>query len=451
MDDNKKLLYFAPGRALFFTAIILIVLGTGLLALPISRTCSISLLDLFFSATAAVCVTGMFTVPMTHFTYIGQGIILLLLQIGGISLITFTILIVSRFIHFGLSGQLKAQQFAEIEIGKEGKSLLPFILISTLAIETIGALNFYTVFRHAYPWYQALLLSFYQSISSFCNIGVSMFGFDIEQYAHNIPVLLTTTALMFFGIIGFPALKELYDYFVYIKNNRKGKLFSFSLQTKIILYGTGMLTLIGMILLFFTEKNNTLAGLSPLHQCVALLFNAISFRSAGFLLVTPGNLTMSTILIMMIYGFIGSSPGSTGSGIKITSFAVVIAAIKALMSGNTHIKLSNRSIPIDQVIKSFTIIVVGTVWIFITTFCLSVTEQSHSFLELFLEATSAFTNQGISLGLTENLTNAGKYIMMLSMIVGRIGPLAFILAWAKRSFIKSKKNYSYPEERIMLE
>jgi trk system potassium uptake protein TrkH len=100
MDDNKKLLYFAPGRALFFTAIILIIVGTGLLALPICRTCYISLLDLFFSATAAVCVTGMFTVPMTHFTYIGQGIILLLLQIGGISLITFTILIVSRFIHF---------------------------------------------------------------------------------------------------------------------------------------------------------------------------------------------------------------------------------------------------------------------------------------------------------------------------------------------------------------
>jgi len=450
MDDSKKLLYFAPGRALFFTAIILIIIGTGLLALPICRTCHISLLDLFFSSTAAVCVTGMFTVPMTSFTYIGQGILLLLLQIGGLSLITFTIIIVSRFIHVGLSGQLKAQQFAEIEIGKEGKSLLPFILIGTLVIETIGALSFYIVFRHTYPWYQALLLGFYQSISSFCNIGVSMFGFDIEQYAHNIPVLLTTTALMFFGILGFPALKELYDYCIYIKNKRKGKLFSFSLQTKIIVYGSVTLTLGGMLILFITEKNNTLAGMSPLHQCVTLLFNALSFRSAGFLTVPVGSLTMSTLLIMMIYGFIGSSPGSTGSGIKLTSFAVAIASIKAVMSGNMDIKLSNRSIPVDQAIKSFIIIVVGIVWIFMTTFFLSITEQGHSLLELLLESTSAFTNLGVSLGLTEKLTDAGKYILMLSMIVGRLGPLAFILAWAKRSLIKSKKNYSYPEERIML-
>jgi trk system potassium uptake protein TrkH len=153
----------------------------------------------------------------------------------------------------------------------------------------------------------------------------------------------------------------------------------------------------------------------------------------------------------MIYGFIGSSPGSTGSGIKLTSFAVAIASIKAVMSGNMDIKLSNRSIPIDQAIKSFTIIVVGIVWIFMTTFFLSITEQGHSLLELLLESTSAFTNLGVSLGLTEKLTDAGKYILMLSMIVGRIGPLAFILAWAKRSLIKSKKNYSYPEERIMLE
>jgi trk system potassium uptake protein TrkH len=115
------------------------------------------------------------------------------------------------------------------------------------------------------------------------------------------------------------------------------------------------------------------------------------------------------------------------------------------------IKLSNRSIPIDQAIKSFTIIVVGIVWIFMTTFFLSITEQGHSLLELLLESTSAFTNLGVSLGLTEKLTDAGKYILMLSMIVGRLGPLAFILAWAKRSLIKSKKNYSYPEERIMLE
>jgi trk system potassium uptake protein TrkH len=387
---------------------------------------------------------------MNSFTYVGQGILLVLLQIGGISLITFTILIVSRFIRFGLSGYLKAQQFEEIEIGKEGKNLLPFILMCTIVIETVGALILYTVFRHAYPWYQALLLAFFQSISSFCNIGVSMFGFDVEQYANNNTVLLTTTVLMFCGIIGFPALKELYDCSIYIKNKRRGKLFSFSLQTKIIIYGSCLLTMLGMVLLCITEHNGTLTG-SYLHQLVTLLFHAVSFRSAGFLSVPVGQLAMSTILIMMLYGFIGSSPGSTGSGVKITSFAIVVATIKTLMSGSADIKLSNRSIPIDQAIKSFTIIALGITWIFISTLLLSITEQEHSLLEILLEATSAFTNQGISLGLTEQLTHTGKYIIMLGMLVGRIGPLAFILAWAKRSLIESKKNYRYPEERIMLE
>ena len=160
MKDSKKLLYFAPGRTLFFAALALILIGTALLALPVSRTHPISLLDLIFAATSAVCVTGMFTIPLSSFTLTGQLILLALLQIGGISLITFTILIVSRFIRFGLSGQLKAQQFAEIEIGKEGKNLLPFILISTLALEAVGAMVIFSVLKHDYAWPSTMLIIF---------------------------------------------------------------------------------------------------------------------------------------------------------------------------------------------------------------------------------------------------------------------------------------------------
>ncbi len=175
MDDSKKLLYFAPGRTLFFAALALILIGTALLALPASHSGVISLLDLFFSATSAVCVTGMFTVPLESFTFTGQLILLALLQIGGLSLITFTILVASHFIRFGLSGQLKAQQFAEIEIGKGGRNLLPFIFICTAVLETIGALIIFSVLRHDFAWPRALFLSIFQAISSFCNIGVSLF------------------------------------------------------------------------------------------------------------------------------------------------------------------------------------------------------------------------------------------------------------------------------------
>lgn len=451
MKDSKKLLYFAPGRTLFFAAFTLILVGTCLLALPTSRTVAIPFLDIIFTAASAVCVTGMFTIPMESFTFLGQCIILALLQIGGISLITFTILIASRFMHFGLSEQLKANEFAEIEIGKEGRNLLPFILTGTLALETIGALVIFSVFRHDFSWPKALFLSFFQAISAFCNIGVSLFGYDIEQHAHSIPVLLSTAGLMFFGSLGFPALKELLDHIKYQFRGRKGKIFAFSLQTKIILYGSLTMTLVGMVILFFAERHNTLAELDPLSKIVTLLFYSISFRSAGFLLVPVSLLSIATIFVIMVFGFIGSSPGSTGSGVKITSFALCIASIRAIMAGNTDVKMGGRSIAIDQVIKAFTIIILSILWILVGAFILALTDQGLSPLEILLEVTSAFTNIGISAGVTEQLSSTGKCVILVSMIVGRIGSLAFILAWAKRAIIRSKKPYTYPEERIMLE
>ena len=209
---------------------------------------------------------------------------------------------------------------------------------------------------------------------------------------------------------------------------------------------------LGMILLFVAEHNNTLVGLNPIHKAVTLLFNSVSFRSAGFVLVPVETLTVGTIMIMMLFGFIGSSPGSTGSGVKITSFAVCIAAIKAIMAGNTRVHIGGRSIAMDQIIKAFTIIGVSCIWIFVTTFILSITEQGYAPLDLLLEASSAFTNLGVSAGLTEKLSVMGKWLILTSMLVGRIGSLAFILAWVKRSLIKSAKtSYTYPEERIMLE
>ncbi len=256
---------------------------------------------------------------------------------------------------------------------------------------------------------------------------------------------------MFCGSLGFPALKELLDYSRYNFKGRKGKLFAFSLQTKIILYGSFAMAVFGMILLFFSERNNTLVGMDPLHKVVTLLFNSVSFRSAGFVLVPVETLTIGTIIVMMLFGFIGSSPGSTGSGVKITSFAVCIAAVKAIMSGNTRVHIGGRTIAMDQIIKAFTIIAVSGAWILMVTFIMSITEQGCAPLDLFLEVSSAFTNLGVSAGLTEHLSVIGKWLIIASMLVGRIGSLAFILAWVKRSLVKSARTYSYPEERIMLE
>jgi trk system potassium uptake protein len=256
---------------------------------------------------------------------------------------------------------------------------------------------------------------------------------------------------MFFGTLGFPALKELFDHVRYNIRGRKGKIFAFSLQTKIILYGSMTMTFLGMILIYFAEHENTLAGLDPITKVVTLLFYSISFRSAGFLLAPVSSITIATILIIIAFGFIGSSPGSTGSGVKITSFALCIASIKAIMAGDTRVTMGKRSIATDQVIKAFTIIVLSLFWIFAGSLILSITDRGLSPLEILLEVSSAFTNIGISAGITEKLSISGKILILMSMLIGRIGSLAFILAWTKRALIKSKKPYSYPEERIMLE
>lgn len=449
--DSKKMIYFAPGRTLLFSSAILIAIGSILLALPCSRTCSISWLDIIFSATSSVCVTGMFTVPMSSFTFLGQLFILLLLQIGGISLITFTTLIVSRFTEFGLANRLKARKFSEIEIGKNGTNLLPFIFIATLTLEFLGTLIMFPILSADYPWYQALFLSFFQSVSAFCNIGVSLFGYDIEQNCQVLTILWVTTALMFFGSIGFPTLKELFQYVCHKLNKQHKKIFVFSLQSKIILWGSASMTVVGMVLYSCSEYNNTLAELPFLQQLSTILFQAVSFRSAGFLLVPISSVSLGTILIIMLFGFIGSAPGSTGSGVKITSFAIFIASLRSTISGNSQVNIGGRRIATDQVLKAFAIITLSATWILSTTFILNLTESHYSLAELLLEACSAFTNQGISAGITENLSVFGKLVILNSMIVGRIGSLAFILALAKKTLVKSRTSYSYPEERIMLE
>lgn len=449
--DSKKMIYFAPGRTLLFSTGALIIIGSILLALPYSRTCSMSWLDIIFSATSSVCVTGMFTVPLSNFSFLGQLFILLLLQIGGISVITFTTLIVSRFKELGLADQLKARQFSEIEIGKNGTNLLPFILISTLTLEIIGTLTMFSTLIADYPWPQALFLSFFQSVSAFCNIGVSLFGYDIEQHGHVVKIVLVTSTLMFLGSIGFPTLKELCQYVWNIIAKPRKKIFRLSLQSKMILWGSACMTIMGMVLYSCAEYNNTLAGLSFVEQLSTILFHAISFRSAGFLLVPISSVSLATILMIMLFGFIGSAPGSTGSGVKITSFAIFIASLRSTISGNSQVQIGGRRIPTDQVFKAFAIITLSATWILCSTFVLSITESGYSLVELLLESCSAFTNQGISAGITENLSVLGKLIVLSSMIIGRIGSLAFILALAKKTLVKSRTLYSYPEERVMLE
>jgi trk system potassium uptake protein TrkH len=253
--------------------------------------------------------------------------------------------------------------------------------------------------------------------------------------------------LTFFGGLGFITWHEIMLRTYAYCSSKKAR--RFSLHSKIILYGTATLLCVTALLFLLLEFNYTLHNLSLPLKFANSIFHAISFKSCGFIL---GNLTdfcTATIFLIMIIGFIGSAPGSTGSGVKITSFILFLSTIKSAINGRLSVEVFEREIPLDQVYKVIAILSLSVGWILFTTFCLLLTEKNWSFLDVFFEVSSAFSNVGFSLKGTQKLSDFGKLFIMATMFIGRIGSLTFILGLK----LKTKKDtieYSYPEERVML-
>ncbi len=449
--SKKKLIDISPAHIILFSFFILIICGTCLLALPIAHIKPMPFIDLFFTATSATCVTGMFTLPLSNFTFFGKAVILGLIQIGALGLATMSLFIISLFIDLGLGTRFMAGQLFELDSWHNIKKILIFTFGSTLILELLGALIFFSIFKSEYSLGSAIFYSLFHSISAFCNAGVSFFHFlteqNLERYNTNYLFLATTSLLTFIGGLGFITWHELMSRIhAYIFAKKPHRI---SLHSKIILYGTGTLLLITAILFLLLEYNNTLASLSLPLKFGNAIFHVISFKSCGFIL---GNLTdflPVTIFLIMIIGLIGSSPGSTGSGIKITTFVLFLNTIKSTINGRTSVEAFEREIPIDQIYKAISIISLGVGWILFTTFCLLLTETNWTFLDVFFETMSAFSNVGFSLKGTQKLSDFGKLFIMATMFIGRIGSLTFILGLKLKSR-KETIEFSYPEERVML-
>ncbi len=449
---KKTLATFSPARTILLSVFATIIIGTLALALPIARTTSIAFIDLFFTATSATCVTGLFTVPLSNFTTFGHCIILALIQIGGLGLITLSLFLMYLFANLGFATQLMAGQLLEIEQWKHVKKILIFIIGVTLCTEFVGALCIFSVIKSEYSLPQALFLSIFHAVSSFCNAGISLFHGShgsMHMYSENYMMLIITTMLVFIGGFGFIAWNEIMRY---ITSLHKKKRHHFSLHSKIILYGSATLISVAVVLIWLLEHNNAFAQMNPLLKFANALFHAVSFRSTGFMAIPLGDVQLATIFLMVILSFIGSSPGSTGSGVKITTFILFLATIKAAISGRTSVDIKGRSIAKDQIYKAIAIISLSVIWIMLTTFCLLITEKGWHFIDLFFEVTSAFATLGISTGTTPFLSALGKLFIIASMFVGRIGSLTLILALRKLALRKKTKGveFLYPEERVML-
>ncbi|HLJ31927.1 MAG TPA: potassium transporter TrkG [Candidatus Babeliales bacterium] len=448
--SKNKVIDISPAHIILFSFFILIICGTLLLALPIARLKPMAFIDLFFTATSATCVTGLFTLPLSNFTFFGKTIILALIQIGALGLATMSLFIISLFMDLGLSTRFMAGQLFELDSWHNIKKVLIFTFCSTFILELLGAAIFFSIFKSEYSGGSALFYAVFHSISSFCNAGVSFFHFlteqNLERYNTNYLFLATTTFLTFFGGLGFIPWHELFSRaYAYVSSKKPHRL---SLHSKIILYGSSILLIVTTVLFLLLENSNTLLNLSIPLKCANALFHAVSFKSCGFIL---GNLTDfrgATIFLIILIGLIGSSPGSTGSGIKITTFVLFLSTIKSAINGRSSVDVFEREIPLDQIYKVIAIISLGIGWILFTTFCLLLTETTWSFLDIFFETVSAFSNVGYSLKGSQKLSELGKLFIIATMFIGRIGSLTFILGLKLRR--KEASEFSYPEERVML-
>ena len=449
MPPARQLAHFSPGRIILYSVFLTISLGTLALALPIARTKPIALIDLIFTATSSACVTGFYTISLQDFTTFGHIVLMILMQIGGIGLITLTIFLLSFIVDFGFAHQVMVGQLLELESWKNVKKLIIFIIASTISIEILGALAVYPIINNIYPTEHALFLSVFHAISSFCNVGVTLFPNSLDLYNNNYPLLVITALLMIIGGLGFVTWREI---ILYLRSLGRKKRYAFSLHSKIVLYGTFGTIVVASIIFWILEYDNTFAQMGYMQSMANAVFQAVSFRTGGFTTIPMGMVALPALFISLFIMFIGASPVSTGSGVKVTTVTIFLATIKAAISNRTSVEIRGRRIAGDQVYRATAVIALSICWICTTTLFLLITETGWGFFAVLFETVSAFSNVGLSMGLTTHLTTTGKMFIILSMIVGRVGSLTLLLALRQFALKRAPEatGFTYPEERIML-
>ncbi|MDR4509626.1 MAG: TrkH family potassium uptake protein [Candidatus Brocadiaceae bacterium] len=401
-----------------------------------------SFVDAFFTSTSALCVTGLIVQDTpVYFSRFGHVVILVLIQLGGLGIMTsYAFLSIALGKRFLLSQQATMKGVLDTESGEVIKTVL-FIIVSTFVIEAIGAAVL-AVHWSEEPFDDYIFSSVFHSISAYCNAGFSLFSNSLINYQGDAVVNLTIGTLIVCGGLGFIVLSNLFNYFSFFPGRDK----KIHLHTRIVLTMTGLLIIVGAILFYVFECKNALDQFSVSNRVCVSFFQSITTRTAGFATVDICSLTPSTTLFFIFFMFIGGSSGSTAGGIKTSTFFIIIAVVYNTFRGREEVELFERTIHRRVVQKSFSIATLA--FVTIATFCLILlyTERA-SFHAIIFEAFSAFGTVGLSTGLSADLTVTGKYLIMILMFVGRIGPLNLALVFGKE--IAGRKIH-YPEERLIV-
>lgn len=422
----------------------LIMLGTLLLLIP-AATAPGQKTDFFvalFTATSAACVTGLVVVDTgTHWSIWGQAIILFLIQVGGLGFMTlFTLFAIILGRTIGFRERLVIQQSLNQFTVSGVVRLVRYVAAFSFTLEGLFAIVLIAKFLPDMPIGQAIWFGVFHAVSAFNNAGFDLFGGFASMTAfHSDPVItLGITTMVILGGLGFTVLSDIHQQ----RNFRK-----LSLHSKLVLTVTGVLLVIGTVVILIMEYNNALRELSPIGKVLASYFQAVTSRSSGFTTISMDEFGLATQFFTIILMFIGAGPGSMGGGIKVTTFAVLFLAVLALARNKEDIAVYNRRLPQKQVLKSLVILLLALTWIAVLTMLLSITEKAD-FMVILFEAVSASAIVGLSLGLTPELSDTGRVLVSISMFAGRIGPLTLAFALAQQT--RRKQGIRYPEEPLLI-
>lgn len=443
MPEIKNAFHVQPAKLLALGFLGLILLGAFILWLPVSTHEGISFIDALFTATSAVCVTGLTVVDTsTTFTLFGQIVIMLLIQVGGIGFVTIAILIaVLLGRRIGLRERLVLQQaYGQVSLSGLIRLALQIALV-TFLFEGCGTLLLSARFIPDYGVASGLYYGLFHTISAFNHAGFALWPDSLMPFARDPYVLVVTAALVIASSVGYTVILDV------AKKRRFRRL---SLHSKMMLVGTAVLLFTSTLLYLALEWDNpkTLGTLTGMDKLLNAFFLATTPRSSGFNSVDMAGLTDSSVFLTMLLMFIGGGPGSTAGGVKVTSFLVLVLAVWSVLKRREDVQAMERRISRDIVFRALAIVFFGGVIVFTGSFLLTLTEPDGIGLDrLLFETVSAFGTVGLSLGITPELSPFGKLVISVIMFLGRVGPLtvAYALAIPPRA-----KLIRYPKEDVLV-
>lgn len=454
---------FTTIQIIFTSFLFVIFTGATLLMLPISvQDKPLSFIDALFTSTSAVCVTGLVIFPTySSFSLFGQIIIIILIQIGGLglmSLVTVTFIFLGKKI--SLKDRLLIKDSFNIQNLSDMSSLLKYICVSTFIVEGVGAIILFIkfLFIDNMPFLKSLWFAIFHSISAFCNAGFDIIGeVSLMDYKDDYIINIVIMSLICLGGLGFTVWSDFTHTFFnknFFDESIKSKFHRLTLHSRLAMITTFFMILIPALFFMASEFDNpnTIKDL-PIHgKIIASFFQSVTLRTAGYATLDQGALNPASKFVSILLMFIGGSPGSTAGGVKTTTFVILIVSTLSLLKSRDSIVIFNKKVAFEVLQNSIAVFMLNSGLIVVSTILLCFTDnylfKSFEFIDVLFEITSAVGTVGLTTGFTHTLTLYGKIIIIVCMFIGRIGSVTFLLSLGAQQ--KSKNTIHYPEEKILV-